>query len=166
MHNKTLLILLLLLSTNIFSSEQEIAYDKYLIATVGDFIRACDPIVSPKTLENDGFYSALSCLSYTSGVMSGYTSTLSMNAEYQLADKMGVPRSEITSQMKSNPALHENLEAYAIASHFLCFNKKVGLVDIIKHTVRNLKDKNIDLHQSVYYVILNEIEELLPCPKN
>lgn len=166
MHNKILLALLLLLSANVLASEQATSYDKYLIATVGDFIRACDPIVNPKMLEDDGFYNGLSCLSYTSGVISGYTSTLSLNAEYKLADEMGASRSEITSQMNANSALHEKLEEYAIASHFLCFNKELGLVDIIKHTVKNLNDKNIDLNHSVHYVILNEIEALLPCPKN
>ncbi len=166
MFKNTLTVLLLFLSANVFASEHETSYDKYLITTVGDFIRACEPIINPNTLENDDFYHSLSCLSYTSGVISGYTSTLSLNAEYKLADEMGVSRSEITSQMESNPALHKKLGVYTVASRFLCFNKKVGLVDIIKHTVKNLKDKNTDLNHSVHYAILNEIEKLLPCPKN
>ena len=97
-------------SSFLAAGEFKTPYDKYIIKTVGDYLRACEPLINSDHSSSDASYKTLSCLSFISGIMKGYTSTLSLNAEYKLANEEGIKRSASVSEIENNTELHEKLE--------------------------------------------------------
>ena len=155
----------MLSSSYLAAAEYKTPYDKYIINTVGDYLRVCEPLINPDHSSPDASYKAISCLSFISGIMKGYTSTLSLNAEYKLAYEEGIKRSVLVTQIDNDSELHEKLEKIYFSSHFLCFGNKVGFYDIAKNVGISLENKGIDKNKSIHHIVLNEMQALFPCPE-
>lgn len=137
--------------------------DKYMIYSVKDYNDACNSLNNNAVPSVENNLRATSCLSFVSGLLVGYQSTLSLKAEFDLAKNKKVNRKVISSQIDSNHKLHEELTELTTQSEFLCYKQPLDLVVIANNTLNSLQTSKVDEDNSVHYYVLNEIEKQLTC---
>ena len=159
-------ILFVTLSSLVNAGEFNTAYDKYMINTVGDYLRVCEPIAKKSTPSYENSNKILSCLSFIAGVLKGYTGTLSVKAEYALAKKNSVSRTEMISELKNSPSTQKKLDKIYFSSHFLCFERGIGFYDIANKIYIGLNNSKADVNIDIDDILLNEMEKFLLCHYN
>ena len=96
-------------------------------------------------------------------MITGYDSALAIDAEHHIAKNLGVPRSEIETQMDSNTRLHDEVTDVYQSSQFLCRKEGVHLAELALKVVNNLRERGITGNRSAHYYVLNELARIQPC---
>ena len=165
MKRATFHLLFFLVPLAAFANDYKTKYDQYMVKSINDYIFVCDALTDTNIPGAERDLRITSCLSFVSGLLTGYRSTLSLKAEFEVAQANGVTREKIASQLDNNHELHEELTKMYFDSQFLCFGKNLGLFDIANSALKKLKSANIDKNYSADYFVLNEIEKQLACGK-
>ena len=161
----TIIVTFFLLAPVLHAFEYHGPYSKYLVRTIGDFYTVCESLESPDSTDEDQAIKAHTCLAYVSGILVGYTSTISLGAEYELANKKGMKRSEIARDIDLDEALHVELSQIADRNHFICNAFNVNYTELAIDVTQRLKKKNLNPNFSSHYFVLNEIIEYINCGK-
>ena len=80
--------------------------ESLIVRSVGDFRRICDAVVSDNVDANSKMNAAL-CVSYLKGVVDGFASTLSLQAELDTARSEGVSCADGAARINEDEALHK-----------------------------------------------------------
>lgn len=161
----TIIIALFLIAPLLHAFEYYGPYSKYLVKTIGDFYTVCESLENPDSTDQNQAIKAHTCLAYVSGILVGYTSTISLGAEYELASKTGKKRSEIAQDIDSDEALHVELSQIANRNHFICNAFNVNHTELAIDVTQRLKKKNLNPNFASHYFVLNEIIEHINCGK-
>ncbi len=162
MRNRLLLFLLLAIHQIGIADEYVGPYEKYFIISLGDLYRVCEPLKSPGSGDPESYIKSHTCVTYFAGILTGYSSTLAIDAEYHVAKQMDVPRAKIASELDTNHDLHDKVTSISESSQFMCRKDGIHIAKLALTVLENLQMRGITTNRSAHYYVLDELARIQP----
>ena len=135
------------------------------VRSVNDYLNLCRSLINDPKANIDSQFRATSCLSYMRGLLDGYMATLSIRAEYDIADENVIAIEEITEKMEEDNELHEQITENMHQKYFLCYGSEY-LFNLTVKLTRHVENLKIDRDKpNAHYVLMKELINLYPCPE-